>query len=91
MTSLQPYTLLQSEIKEIKNIVDKNIYDKAHIIVKIRWENLFEEKNSLSFMELFHYPPLNKLRKSLEATKIYTKKEIDEEIKALSDLPEYKY
>lgn len=92
MISLQPYTSFppQSKIKQAKDIVDNNIFDETYTRIKIKWEDLSEEKNKLSFMELFNFPPLDELRKSLEATNIYSKEEIDEEIKALSELPEYR-
>lgn len=73
-------------------------YNPQTIIVDNRFEYTIRpiwidpvEENVLSFMDTFQFPPLEELRKSLEATNIYSKEEIDEEIKALSELPEYKH
>jgi hypothetical protein len=48
-----------------------------------------QEKDALSFMEVFTFPKIEVLKKSLVETKKFTADQISEIIAGLGDLPQY--
>ena len=75
--------------REIKDLLDERLAEK----IKVVWKDFNEEsqeEDMLTFMETFNFPSLSSLRSSLKASGQYTKKQIDEIVAGLKDLPEYR-
>lgn len=48
-----------------------------------------QEKDTLDFMKIFDFPPLDQVKKSLLKSNIYEKEQIDELVSGLATLSEY--
>lgn len=75
-----------------KNLLDEDLAKKIKLN-NVVWKDFSEEpqgEDMLAFMETFNFPKLSILRKSLKASGHYTKKQIDEIVVGLKDLPEYR-